>query len=51
MKKGDVGLAIHFSKKYRNKGWAINYVQSESYVKMPATPDATTLHHCLQNRS
>ena len=34
MKKGDVGKAKHFSKKYVNKGWAINYVQSESYVKM-----------------
>ena len=22
-------------KKYGNKGWAINYMQSESYVKMP----------------
>ena len=35
MKKRDVGIANRFSKKYRNKGWAINYVQSESYVKMP----------------
>ena len=35
MKKGDVGMAKCFSKKYGNKGWAINYVQSESYVKMP----------------
>ena len=35
MKKGDVGMAKYFSKKYRNKGWAINYVQSDSYVKMP----------------
>ena len=36
MKKGDVKMAKRFSKKYGNKGLAINYVQSESYVKMPA---------------
>ena len=35
MKKGGVRKAKHFSKKYGNKGWAIKYVQSESYVKMP----------------
>ena len=35
MKKGDVGMAKRFPKKYWNKGWAINYVQSVSYVKMP----------------
>ena len=28
MKKGDVGMAKHFSKKYGNKGWAL-YLQSE----------------------
>ena len=28
MKKGDVGMAKHFSKKYENKGWAL-YQQSE----------------------
>ena len=28
-------MAKCFSKKYGNKGLAINYVQSESYVKMP----------------
>ena len=32
MKKG---MAKHFSKKYGNKGWAFNYLQSESHVKMP----------------
>ena len=32
MKKGDVGMAKCFSKKYGNKGWAFNYLQSESYV-------------------
>ena len=25
MKKGDVGMAKHFSKKYRNKGCAFDY--------------------------
>ena len=25
MKKGDVGMAKHFSKKYENKGWAFDY--------------------------
>ena len=37
MKKGDVGIAKRFSKKYGNKGWAFNYLQSESYVKMPVS--------------
>ena len=26
MKKGDVGMANRFSKKYGNKGWAFNYL-------------------------
>ena len=34
MKKGDVGIVKCFSKKYGNKGKAINYLQSKSYVKM-----------------
>ena len=29
-------MAKRFSKKYGNKGWAFNYLQSESYVKMNA---------------
>ena len=33
-KKGDVGMAKRFSKKYANKGWAF---KSESYVKMPVS--------------
>ena len=37
MKKGDVGMAKCFSKKYGNKVWAFNYLQSESYVKMPVS--------------
>ena len=28
MKKGDVGMAKHFSKKYGNKGWAFNPVSA-----------------------
>ena len=28
-------MAKHFSKKYRNMGWVFNYLQSESYAKMP----------------
>ena len=44
MKKGDVGMAKCFSKKYGNKGWAINYVQSESYVKMPVNAWCYMLH-------
>ena len=35
MKKGDVGIVKRFSKKYRNKRRAFNYLKSESYVKMP----------------
>ena len=30
-------MAKRFSKKYGNKGWAFNYLQSESYVKMPVS--------------
>ena len=26
------------------------YLQSESYVKMPVRPDTTSLHHCLKNK-
>ena len=37
MKKGDAGLVKCFSKKYRNKGRAFNYLQSESYVKKPVS--------------
>ena len=37
MKKGDVGMAKRFSKKYGNKGWAFNYLRSESFVKMPVS--------------
>ena len=36
-------MANRFSKKYGNKEWTFNYLQ------MPIRPDATSLHHCLQN--
>ena len=29
MKKGDVGMAKRFSKKYGHKEWPFNYLQSE----------------------
>ena len=29
MKKGDVGMAERFTKKYGNKGWPFNYLKSE----------------------
>ena len=35
MKKRDVGMVKRFSKNYGNKG--INYLQSESYIKMPVS--------------
>ena len=37
MKKGDVGKAKRYSKKYGNNGWAFNDLQYESYVKMPVS--------------
>ena len=30
MKKGDVGMAKHFSKKYGNKGWAFDYCRTQN---------------------
>ena len=55
MKKGDVGMAKHFSKKYGNKGWLsiTLYLQSESISVLSgclSMPDATSLHHCLKNK-
>ena len=35
MKKGDVGMAKRFSKRYGTKGMSSNYLQS--YVKMPVS--------------
>ena len=39
-------MAKHFYKKYRNKGWAFDGPVSVNFLLMP---DATFLHHCLQN--
>ena len=33
MKKGDVGMAKHFSKKYGNKVWAFDYPVSAIWNK------------------
>ena len=33
MKKGDVGMAKHFSKMYGNKGWAFDYPISAIWNK------------------
>ena len=41
-------MVKRFSKKHGNKGRAFNYLQSESYVKMPVSDDASSLHHCPQ---
>ena len=41
-------MAKHFSKKYGNKGWAFNYLQSV-ISRCLSAPNATFLHHCLQN--
>ena len=43
-------MVKYFSKKYGYNGRAFNYMKSESYVKMPVSPDATSLHHCLMNK-
>ena len=47
MKKGDIGMAKCFSKKYGNKGWASTTCNPMS--RCLSAPDATSLHHCLQN--
>ena len=40
MKKGDVGMAKHFSKKYGNKGWAFDYSVSAVWNKFLFCQDA-----------
>ena len=47
MKKGDVGMAKRFPKKYGNKGWAST--TSNPMSRWLSAPDATSLHHCLKN--
>ena len=46
MKKGDVGMANRFSKKYGNKGLPFNYLRIKRCL---SAPDTTSLHHCLKN--
>ena len=40
MKKKDVGMAKHFSKKYGNKGWAFDYPVSAIWNKFLFCQDA-----------
>ena len=40
MKKGDVGMAKHFSKKYGNKGWAFEYPVSAIWNQFLFCQDA-----------
>ena len=47
MKKGDVGMANRFSKKYGNNGWVS--FQLSLIKRCLSARDATSLHHCLQN--
>ena len=48
MKKGDVGMAKRFSKKYGNKGWASTTWNPMS--RCLSAPDATSLYHWLKNK-
>ena len=53
MKEGDIGMAKHFSKKYRHKGWAFDYPVSAIWNKFLFCQDACQclmlhLHHCLK---
>ena len=42
MKKGDVGMANRFSKKYGKKGWAFNYLQiKDAYQHLMLYPYIT----------
>ena len=50
MKKGDVGIAKCFSKKYRNKGCASTTCNPKVTSRCLSVPDATSLHHCLKNK-
>ena len=40
MKKGDVGMAKHFSKKYRNKEWTFDYLVSAIWNQFLFCQDA-----------
>ena len=48
MKKGDVGMAKCFSKKYGNEGLAVNHLRINVMSRCLSAPDATPLHHCLK---
>ena len=50
MKKGDGGMAKHFSKKYGNKRWAFDYPVSAIWNKILFCQDACQclmLHHYI----
>ena len=49
MKKGDVGMAKHFSKKYGNKGWAFDYPVSAIWNKFLFCQDACKASYKLSN--
>ena len=48
MKKGDVGMANRFSKKYGNKGWALNYLKDTLYQQSDATSLLSLPQECKQ---
>ena len=56
MKKGDVGMAKHFSKKVQEQGMSFRLpciydLKSISVLSgCLSMPDATSLHHCLKNK-
>ena len=49
MKKGDEGMAKHFSKKYRIRD-ELSITCNPKKLRQDACPDATSLHHCLKNK-
>ena len=50
MKKGDVGMAKHFSKKYGNKEWAFNYLWiKDAYQHLMLHPYITASRTSSQN--
>ena len=51
MKKGDVGLAKRFSKSYKTRDKLSTTCNPKVMSRCLSMPDATSLHHCLQNHS
>ena len=50
MKKGDVGMANRFLKKYRNKGWALNYLRiKDAYQHLMLHPYITASRTSILN--